>query len=73
MNFVTPVCTAINESKTEAGKPVVTTTNIVDISGVGITQFLNLKKHLQAGGELATNYFPESLERVFVCLFFDHS
>lgn len=41
-------------------------TNIVDISGVGLKQFWNLKSHMQAASQLATANYPETLDRIFI-------
>lgn len=41
-------------------------TNIVDVSGVGLKQFWNLKNHMQAASEVATAHYPETLDRIFV-------
>lgn len=41
-------------------------TNIVDISGVGLKQFWNLKGHMQAASQLATAHYPETLDRIFI-------
>ena len=40
--------------------------NIVDISGVGMRQFWNLKNHMQDASVLATAHYPETLDRIFV-------
>lgn len=41
-------------------------TNIVDISGVGLKRFWNLKGHMQAASRLATAHYPETLDRIFI-------
>jgi hypothetical protein len=46
----------------------VTSTNIVDVSGVGLKQFWNLKSHMQDASVLATAHYPETLDRIFVSL-----
>lgn len=46
--------------------PITMSTNIVDISGVGLKQFWNLKNHMQAASQLATAHYPETLDRIFV-------
>jgi hypothetical protein len=45
------------------GTPVTMSTNIVDVSGVGLKQFWNLKGHMQAASQLATAHYPETLDR----------
>lgn len=49
-----------------ADVPVTMSTNIVDISGVGLKQFWNLKGHMQAASQLATAHYPETLDRIFI-------
>lgn len=46
--------------------PITLSTNIVDISGVGLKQFWNLKNHMQAASQLATAHYPETLDRIFI-------
>lgn len=46
--------------------PITLSTNIVDVSGVGLKQFWNLKAHMQAASTLATAHYPETLDRIFV-------
>jgi hypothetical protein len=41
-------------------------TNIVDVSGVSLRQFWNLKSHMQAASQLATAHYPETLDRIFI-------
>ncbi|KAI5310908.1 hypothetical protein KEM55_002375 [Ascosphaera atra] len=62
--FVTPLCSSLPRPHPET--PVVSTTNIVDISGVGLKQFWNLKGHMQDASVLATAHYPETLDRIFV-------
>jgi hypothetical protein len=38
----------------------------VDINGVGLKQFWNLKSHMQDASVLATAHYPETLDRIFV-------
>ena len=46
--------------------PVTMSTNIVDVSGVSLRMFWNLKGHMQAASHLATAHYPETLDRIFV-------
>lgn len=67
LNFVMPLCSALSRPNPET--PIVTSTNIVDVSGVGLKQFWNLKSHMQDASVLATAHYPETLDRIFVrCL-----
>ncbi|RDW69740.1 hypothetical protein BP6252_08760 [Coleophoma cylindrospora] len=63
--FVMPLCTALGDrewSKT----PITQSNNIVDISGVGLKQFWNLRTHMQDASTLATAHYPETLDRIFI-------
>ncbi|EEH05507.1 conserved hypothetical protein [Histoplasma capsulatum G186AR] len=62
--FVLPLCSDLGRPHPET--PVVNTTNIVDISGVGLKQFWNLKGHMQDASALATAHYPETLDRIFI-------
>lgn len=46
--------------------PITLSTNVVDVSGVSLKQFWNLKSHMQAASVLATAHYPETLDRIFV-------
>jgi hypothetical protein len=65
LNFVLPMVSTLERPHPEV--PVTNSTNIVDISGVGLTQFWNLKAHMQDASVLATAHYPETLDRIFVC------
>ncbi|KAF3479689.1 CRAL/TRIO domain-containing protein [Arthroderma uncinatum] len=64
VRFVLPLCTRLDRPNPES--PIVNTTNIVDITGVGLKQFWNLKGHMQDASTLATAHYPETLDRIFV-------
>ncbi|CAI7582632.1 hypothetical protein N7533_010021 [Penicillium manginii] len=64
LNFVMPLCSALPRPNPET--PIVTSTNIVDVSGVGLKQFWNLKSHMQDASVLATAHYPETLDRIFI-------
>ncbi|KAE9983019.1 hypothetical protein BLS_005036 [Venturia inaequalis] len=63
--FVLPLCTAIKD-RPHPETPVSQSNNIVDINNVGLKQFWNLKSHMQDASTLATAYYPETLDRIFV-------
>ncbi|KAL2106936.1 hypothetical protein VUR80DRAFT_5935 [Thermomyces stellatus] len=63
--FVMPFCSQLQDREFP-GTPITMTTNIVDISGVGLKQFWNLKAHMQAASQLATAHYPETLDRIFI-------
>ena len=46
--------------------PITQSNNIVDISGVGLKQFWNLRTHMQSASTLATAHYPETLDRIFI-------
>jgi hypothetical protein len=62
--YVTPLCSMVPRSHPET--PISQSNNIVDISGVGLKQFWNLKGHMQDASVLATAHYPETLDRIFV-------
>jgi hypothetical protein len=64
LNFVLPFVSTLERPNPEI--PVTNSTNIVDIQGVGLTQFWNLKNHMQDASVLATAHYPETLDRIFV-------
>lgn len=64
LNFVLPLCSTLERPSPEI--PVTNSTNIVDISGVSLRQFWNLKAHMQDASVLATAHYPETLDRIFV-------
>ena len=63
--FVMPLCTAA-PGRPHQETPVDQSNNIVDISGVGLKQFWNLRSHMQDASQLATAHYPETLDRIFV-------
>ena len=66
LNFILPLVSSLERPNPEI--PVTNSTNIVDISNVGLTQFWNLKAHMQDASVLATAHYPETLDRIFVSL-----
>ncbi|KAF3124306.1 hypothetical protein TWF225_001346 [Orbilia oligospora] len=64
-NFVVPLCSSV-QKRTNPEVPIETTVNIVDITGLGFTQFWALRNHLKDASTLAQSYYPEALEKVFV-------
>ncbi|KAI9701968.1 MAG: hypothetical protein M1836_001312 [Candelina mexicana] len=65
LQFVLPLCTYLPD-RPNPETPISSTCNIVDISGVGLKQFWNLKSHMQDASTLATAHYPETLDRIFV-------
>ena len=60
-----PFCSQLTDRE-HPDVPITLSTNIVDISGVGLKQFWNLKAHMQAASQLATAHYPETLDRIFI-------
>lgn len=65
--FAQPLCTQLTDRPFET-TPITLSTNIVDVSGVSLKGFWNLKGHMQAASQLATAHYPETLDRIFVSL-----
>ncbi|KAK0722653.1 CRAL-TRIO domain-containing protein, partial [Lasiosphaeria miniovina] len=63
--FVQPMCTQLPD-RDSAGAPITLSTNIVDVTGVSLRMFWNLKNHMQAASQLATAHYPETLDRIFI-------
>lgn len=63
--FVLPLCSAI-PGRPSAETPVSQSSNIVDLGGVSLKQFWNLRAHLQDSSRLATAHYPETLDHIFV-------
>ncbi|KAH6984682.1 CRAL-TRIO domain-containing protein [Ilyonectria sp. MPI-CAGE-AT-0026] len=63
--FNMPFCTQLTDREFPE-VPITMSTNIVDVSGVGLKQFWNLKAHMQVASQLATAHYPETLDRIFV-------
>ena len=63
--FVLPLCATLTD-RPHAHVPITQSSNIVDITGVGLKQFWDLKSHLQDSSGLATAHYPETLDRIFV-------
>ncbi|KAF7869957.1 hypothetical protein EAF04_004741 [Stromatinia cepivora] len=63
--FVMPLCTVLTD-RDNPRTPITQSNNIVDISGVGLKQFWNLRGHMQDASTLATAHYPETLDRIFI-------
>lgn len=64
--FAQPLCTQLTDREYAGRTPITLSTNIVDVSGVSLKGYWNLKGHMQAASELATAHYPETLDRIFV-------
>jgi hypothetical protein len=67
IRFVMPLCTTLTDREYPE-TPITQSNNIVDISGVGLKQFWNLRTHMQDASTLATAHYPETLDRIFVSI-----
>lgn len=65
VRFVMPLCSALAD-RDHPRTPITQSNNIVDISGVGLKQFWNLRGHMQDASTLATAHYPETLDRIFI-------
>ncbi|KAJ6500924.1 CRAL-TRIO domain-containing protein [Mycena sanguinolenta] len=63
--FVLPLCNAV-PNRPHPETPVTATSHIVDVSGMGLMGYWNLKSHMQSASVLASTYYPETLDRVFL-------
>lgn len=63
--FNMPFCTQLPDREFP-DVPITMSTNIVDVSNVGLKQFWNLKNHMQVASQLATAHYPETLDRIFI-------
>lgn len=61
--FAQPLCTQMPDREHATITPITLSTNVVDVSGVSLRQFWNLKSHMQAASTLATAHYPETLDR----------
>ncbi|MCJ1394477.1 hypothetical protein MMC18_007355 [Xylographa bjoerkii] len=65
VQFIMPLCSNLRDRE-HPSTPISQSNNIVDISGVGLKQFWNLRTHMQDASTLATAHYPETLDRIFV-------
>ncbi|KFX98572.1 hypothetical protein V495_03644 [Pseudogymnoascus sp. VKM F-4514 (FW-929)] len=63
--YVMPLSTVMTD-RPHPSTPITQSNNIVDISGVGLKQFWNLRSHMQSASQLATAHYPETLDRIFI-------
>ncbi|KAK9372341.1 CRAL-TRIO domain-containing protein [Lipomyces chichibuensis] len=65
IRFVMPLCTVLTDREYPK-TPITQSNNIVDISGVSLRMFWNLRAHMQDASKLATAHYPETLSRIFI-------
>lgn len=61
-NFAHPLCNRVQNDGIVINK----STNIVDLSNVGLRKFWNLRSLLQTASSMATAHYPETVERIFI-------
>ena len=61
IRFVQPVCATLHP---QGSMPVLA--HIIDLNGVGVRHFWSLRSHLQKAASMATNHYPESVDRIFI-------
>lgn len=59
--FVQPVCAALHPSQA-----MPRLTHIIDLNGVGVRHLWSLRSHLQKAAGMATNHYPESVDKIFI-------
>ena len=59
--FVLPVCAVLHPSRA-----MPRLAHIIDLNGVGIRHFWSLRSHLQKVSGMATNHYPESVDKIFI-------
>ncbi|KAK4050357.1 cytosolic factor, phosphatidylinositol/phosphatidylcholine transfer protein [Microbotryomycetes sp. JL221] len=62
--FTMPLCNAC--SRPDMSTPIDSTISIIDVTGVSMSRFWQLKSHMQRASVMATNYMPETLGRLFI-------
>ena len=63
--FVLPLCSLVPD-RSHSETPISQSSNVVDLSGVGLTKFWALRNHMSDASQLATAHYPETLDRIFV-------
>ncbi|KAI7338435.1 CRAL/TRIO domain-containing protein [Hortaea werneckii] len=63
--FVLPLCSLVPD-RSHSETPISQSSNVVDLSNVGITKFWSLRNHMSDASQLATAHYPETLDRIFV-------
>ena len=59
--FVQPLCARIHTNRVMPHSMF-----IIDLTGVGVRHFWNLRNHLQKASTMATSHYPESVDKIFV-------
>lgn len=65
--FTQRLCTQLPHPPDPQGGLIIDkSTNIIDLSNVGLRKFWNLRSLLQTASNMATAHYPETVERIFV-------
>lgn len=65
--FTQRLCTQLSHPPDPQGGLIIDkSTNIIDLSNVGLRKFWNLRSLLQTASSMATAHYPETVERIFV-------
>ncbi|KAJ5772232.1 hypothetical protein N7520_002761 [Penicillium odoratum] len=64
LQFVLPLCSRLPRPNMEV--PISASTHIIDITGMGLSNFWKIRVYLQAASTLASSYYPETLGHVFI-------
>ncbi|MCJ1392703.1 hypothetical protein MMC18_005574 [Xylographa bjoerkii] len=59
--FVQPLCARMHVNRT-----MPCSIFIIDLTGVGVKHFWNLRAHLQKASTMATSHYPESVDKIFI-------
>ncbi|RKF77898.1 SEC14 cytosolic factor [Golovinomyces cichoracearum] len=65
VKFTMPMC-SLNPDRMFPHTPVTQCCNLVDVSGVGLKQFWNLRRHMLDASTLATAHYPETLDCIII-------
>ena len=65
LQLIMPLLTSLPD-RPNMETPVTASCNIVDITGVGLKQFFQLRNHLAEASALATARYPETLDSILV-------
>ncbi|WVR04897.1 hypothetical protein IAU60_001909 [Kwoniella sp. DSM 27419] len=63
--FVSPWCSSV-PTRPHYPTPITQGTNVVDISGMGLKQYWDLRAHLQDSSSLSAAHYPETLNSIVV-------
>ena len=65
IRFVLPLSSAV-PGRPNGETPISQSSNVVDLTNVGFSRIWSLRNHMSDASKLATAYYPETLDRIFV-------